>query len=192
MSQVAVFFNWQCCTPCGWNGWRVFWFYGNSLGNLILAACRTVLSKLTFGGPLLTLECQLDFLEDESKNKKNKKIYFEQGKNWDIFYFLQLSLSFHHLLTLHSDTPDSQVQMSDFPFLYYTAWASSQCSPQDILHPRFVAFINSTPQPQDRSHLGEEHEIREDFMEGLYLSWGRPQMGQDLLQRLQERLFSKR
>ena len=129
--------------------------YGNSLGNLILAACRTVLSKLTFFepmGPLLTLECQLRYRGQGAKIRKIKK-YFEQGKNWDIFYFFYSCLSASTIYSLSTQILRFSSSNVRFSFSCTTQLEPSQCSPQDIfapqvcclhkLHPRATGQVTS-------------------------------------------------
>ena len=74
------------------------------------------------------------------KNKKNKKIFRARKKLGYILLLLQLSLSFHHLLTLHSDTQILKFKCQIFLFLYYTAWTIPMlptrylCTPVCCLH----------------------------------------------------------
>ena len=73
-----------------------------------------------------------------SKNKKNKKIFRARKKLGYILLLLQLSLSFHHLLTLHSDTQILKFKCQIFLFLYYTAWTIPMLPTRYLCTPGFL------------------------------------------------------
>lgn len=132
-----------------WLEWlEIVLVYGNSLSNLILAACRTVLWKTDFFepmGPLLTLEWQLRYRGQGAKIRKIKRDISSKEKTG--IYFTSFTVVFQLPPFTHSPLrySDSQVQTPDFPFLVLHSSNHSNAPHKISLHPRFVAFINSTP-----------------------------------------------
>lgn len=119
--------------------------YGNSLGNLILAACRTVLSKADLFGASVNSWMPVKVQGTGSKNKKNKKIYFEQAKNWDIFYFLYSCLSASTIYSLSTQILRFSSSNVRFSFSCTTQLEPSQCSPQDIFAPQVCCLHKLHP-----------------------------------------------